>query len=197
MMWIGLTGGIATGKSTVARLLKGLGYPVIDADAIAHTALVQGSPVFGQLVNLFGNEVISGAAIDRAKLARVVFQDKEKLNQLEKIVHPYVQEQVKRQRQGLSDKKYAWAFYDVPLLFEKKLEDQFDAVIVVAAAKETQISRLQRRSHLGDQEIQDRLKNQIPIEEKVRRTKFVLWNNGNEKELEFDLKALLTQLPRP
>ncbi len=196
-MWIGLTGGIATGKSTVARLLKGLGHPVIDADIIAHTALVQGSPVHDKIVHVFGSEILNGTTIDRTKLGRIVFRDKKKLNQLEEIVHPYVQEQVRHQRQRLSGKKYVWAFYDVPLLFEKNLEDQFDAIIVVAASKEMQIERLQRRSHLGDQEIQDRLKSQIPIEEKVKKTKFVLWNNDSEKTLESDLKALLTQLPRP
>lgn len=195
MFWIGLTGGIATGKSTVAGLLKSLGHPVLDADAIAHQALVQGSPVIGEIVKAFGKNILSGENVDRKKLGSIVFSDPAKRECLEQIVHPFVQSQVRKEREKL--KNHEWVFYDVPLLYEKNLQDQFDAVIVVASSREKQIERLKKRNFLSDIEIETRLNSQLPVEEKVKKANFVIWNNHGESELKKELEKILKILPRP
>lgn len=185
MKWIGLTGGIATGKSTVADLFRKEQIPVIDADTIAHQALVASSPVFQKLVHEFGKEVVGfDGNIDRAKLGKKIFQNKDLRLKLDSIVHPFVRAQVALEKEKLSQQGVKIAIYDVPLLFEKNMQKDFDQIIVVSCDPQLQKSRLMKRNSLSDLEAQQRISAQLPLSEKIKHADFVIQNNGSLQELQ-------------
>lgn len=185
MKWIGLTGGIATGKSTVADLFRKEQIPVIDADRVAHQALVASSPVFQKLVQEFGKDVVgSDGNIDRALLGKKIFQDKNLRLKLDSIVHPFVREQVAKEKQRLSQQGAMIAIYDVPLLFEKKMQKDFDQIIVVTCDPQVQKSRLMKRNSLTESEAEQRISSQLPMSEKIKHADFVIENNGSLQDLE-------------
>lgn len=183
--WVGLTGGLGTGKSTVAELLLKSGIPVIDADRIAKQVVEPGSQGLAKVIQVFGPGVLSSSkTLDREKMAGLVFNDPKKLKQLEEILHPLVQEEVLNQKKWLVDQHTPWAVYDVPLLFEKKLQTQFDSIILVTCSKEKQWQRIRERNHWNDQEIQKRLDSQLDLQEKIQFSHHILQNDGSLAELE-------------
>lgn len=197
MKWVGLTGGIGTGKSTVASLLGQRSVPVIDADQIAKSALASDSPVFSKILDAFGQQIVdqSLGQIDRKKMAEVVFGDSEQKRKLESIVHPFVQTQVQALKQRYAAQGTPLLIYDVPLLFENNLQDQFDGVIVVHCTKEKQIQRISKRNpDWTVQQIDQRIKNQWPLEEKIRRATWAIENNLGLGELEQRLDEVLKQI---
>ncbi|MFN8792128.1 MAG: dephospho-CoA kinase [Bdellovibrionales bacterium] len=195
MKWVGLTGGLGTGKSTVSRLLLRHGIPVIDADAIARQVLELHGPAYGPVVQNFGPEILqSNNVIDRKRLAEKVFGRPAELEKLERIVHPFVQAEVKRQRQWLEDQHAPGAVYDVPLLFEKGLEKQFDAIIVVTAQEPQQIERVKARNSWTDEEIQKRLRSQIALNDKVAQADFLVQNDADLPTLEKKVATLVEML---
>jgi dephospho-CoA kinase len=194
MIWIGLTGGIGSGKSTVAQYLRQRGYQVIDADQLAHRALNPGTNTFQEIVEIFGKGILSkDGTVDRKKLGSMVFKDPTKLARLEFIVHPFVQLEAERERKKLATSQ-EFAFYDVPLLFEKKLEKKFDQIWVVALDPETQISRLKKRNSWSEEEIQSRISAQLPLSEKVARADVVIRNDGTLAELEERIEDVVAQM---
>ncbi len=195
MKWIGLTGGIASGKSTVAGLLESLGFQVVNADKLAHQALDRGTNVYDEVVKLFGNSILdSKKEVDRKKLGSIVFTDKNKLILLEKLIHPFVQEKARGERLRIEKQGAKFAFYDVPLLFEKNLEGQFDQIVVVACDENLQCERLKKRNGLNEAEINARLASQIPLSEKTKKTKFVIHNNSSIEELKNETEKVLKKL---
>ena len=141
MQWIGLTGGIATGKSTAAEILRKLGYPVIDADAVSRQAVGPGTMGLQEVVRTFGQDVLlADGSLDRKKMATAVFDNPQLREKLEIILHPLIQAEVARQRQELEKNGHQLAIYDVPLLFEKNLDNQFDQIILVYAPEAVQMS---------------------------------------------------------
>lgn len=191
MKWIGLTGGLASGKSTVARLLRSRGYPVIDADELAKDVVGPGTPGLRQVIQEFGADVQGpDGSLDRRALGRKVFGFPEKLLRLETIIHPLVQAEVNARRKAFASQGFRLAFYDVPLLFEKKLTG-FDAVVVVTATEEVRRQRIKLRDNLTDEEIERRLASQIPMGEKERQATHILENHGDVKELENQVDRLL------
>lgn len=185
MMWVGLTGGIASGKSTVAEILKKNGYPVINADQWAHQALRPDSPVVGAVIKAFGDAILDESrAVDRAKLGAIVFTDESKRKLLESIVHPFVKQKVLEARRELIEQGYEVAFYDVPLLFEAKLEKDFDRIILVYCPENLQLERLMRRNNLTQEAAEARLRVQIPMAEKRKSADIVIDNSGAREELE-------------
>jgi dephospho-CoA kinase len=196
MLWIGLSGGIGTGKSTVAAYLRSLGYPVADADSLAHQALEPGQESWRQVVQAFGPELLqkSSQEIDRKKLAQIVFKDPSKMIQLEKIIHPYVQSKVALLRAEWSSQGHSMAFYDVPLLFEKNLEDQFEKTLFVYSAPEIQLERIKKRNPWSDQEIKERLSHQLPLDSKKERANFVVDNSTSEVRTREQVDKILVQL---
>ena len=195
MKWVGLTGGLGTGKSTVSRLLLSHGIPVVDADAMARQVLEIHGPAYGPVVQCFGPEILQpNKEIDRKRLAARVFGHPAELEKLERIIHPFVQAEVKRQRQWLADQKTPGAVYDVPLLFEKGLEKQFDAIIVVTAREAQQVERVKARNSWTDEEIQKRLRSQIPLNDKVARADFVVQNDADLPTLEKKVATLVEML---
>ena len=195
MLWIGLTGGLGSGKSTAAKFLRELGQVVIDADEMARLALSPGSPAFAKVVTQFGTDVLdSNGQLDRQGLGRKVFADKRLLAALESIVHPEVKKLTAERRRALEAQGSRLAFYDVPLLFEKNMQGEFAKIVVVAADRETQIRRASQRSNLTRDEVIQRLANQKPMSEKIRAADYVLDNNGTEEELKAQAAALVKKL---
>lgn len=196
MKWVGLTGGLGTGKTTVGKMLLNLGIPVIDADRIAQDVTDVNGPAFQPIVQGFGPGILTGSGIiDRKELAKIVFSDPELLSKLEKIIHPLVQAEVLRQRQWLKDQHHIWAVYDVPLLFEKNLKSQFDFTLVVSVTDpQQQIQRIKLRNIWNNEEIQKRLKNQLPLAEKEKQADYVIRNDADLSSLQKDVDTLVRML---
>lgn len=195
MKWIGLTGGIATGKSTVAKMLRDMGYPVIDADSLAREVTTRGGSGLAEIVREFSTNILDFEGnLDRKKVAEIVFADPDRLQKLEFILHPRIQELKNKERLELERKGHEIAFYDVPLLFEKNLDKDFDATVLVYSPVETQRDRLRERDDLTDTQIAQRLAVQIPIEDKLKRADFVIFNKSNVAELKANLTAVLNEL---
>jgi dephospho-CoA kinase len=192
---VGLTGGIATGKSTFARALRDLGAPVIDADAHARAAVAPGAPALGEVVRAFGPEVLdAGGGLDRGRMAARVFSDPAARARLEAILHPAVRRAMRQEAEALAAAGADLAFYDVPLLYEVGLERDLDAVVVVWASRAQQLERLRARDGMGEVEAEGRLRAQLPVDEKAARADFVVRNDGAPGELPAKAAALLAAL---
>ncbi len=195
MIWLGLTGGIACGKSSVAKIIRTLGIPVLDADEISHQLTEIGAPGYKKIVEAFGSSVLQlDQSLDRRKLGQIVFGDKNKLKTLESLLHPLIQDRVSKLKAELEAKNEAFAFYDVPLLFEKHLESNFNKIVVVSCSEQQQKDRMKARSKsyvMSEGEIEDRLKSQIPLDIKTKKADFVVINDRGLTELENEVKKLL------
>lgn len=176
MILVGLTGGIATGKSTVAGMFKRCGAVVIDADALARKVVLPGKPAWREIVKTFGKAVINpDRTLNRQALGTKVFGHPGKLRQLERIIHPRVaREQIRLTKQAARNDPRAIVIYDVPLLFEAGIDKRVDATIVVTADRETQIARLKKRNRLSRAEALRRIKSQMPLAEKRRLADYML-----------------------
>ena len=195
MLWIGLTGGIASGKSTVSALLRARGFAVVDADHLARLAIAPGSPGFNELTREFGTEVLNpDGTLDRKKLGALVFANPSRLAKLESIIHPRVRALATEKRAALEASGARAAFYDVPLLFEKKMEQLFDRVVVVSCRPETQLKRLLERDRLKPHEAEQRLRAQLPMSEKTSRADLIVENEGTLEDLERAVERLITDL---
>ena len=180
-MYLGLSGGIGSGKSTVSKILSDLGAAVIDADVIAKEVLLPGTSGFESAVSTFGSTILDNeGTIDRKRLAKLVFENPKELSKLEAIVHPAVVSRVAEIRNSLSES--AVVVYDTPLMFEKQLQGQFDKVLMVVSDKELRRSRLLERGlELGD--IEARMANQATDEQRISIADFVIENNGSLEQL--------------
>ena len=192
MKWVGLTGGIATGKSTVAQILRESGLPVVDADALVHRILSLKGEGYQSIVSHFGESILLPSVdIDRGILGSIVFQNSEKLTELESILHPLVQLASQEERLRLEKQGCNLAFYEIPLLFEKNLEYRFDATVLVYASRKLQKERLMKRNQMSEEAAEQRLKAQIDIEEKVARAGWVIQNNSSLADLKSEVTAFL------
>lgn len=185
---IGLTGGIASGKSTVSQMIKEKGIRVVDADIIAKEAVSKGSAALHQIVQTFGEEVLlPNGELNRQQLGTIIFSDEEKRKQLNAIVHPEVRKEMLKQRdEGVSNNE-TFVVLDIPLLFESKLEGLVDRIIVVYTTPELQLSRLMNRNDLSEEEALSRIHSQQPLEEKCQKADRVI---ENTKDLAFIRKQL-------
>ncbi len=180
-MYLGLSGGIGSGKSTVSKILFDLGAVVIDADVIAKEVLLPGTSGFESAVSTFGSTILDNeGTIDRKRLAKLVFENPKELAKLEAIVHPAVVARVEEIRNSLPES--AVVVYDTPLMFEKQLQGQFDKVLMVVSDKELRRTRLLERGlEIGD--IEARMANQATDEQRVTIADFVIENNGSLQSL--------------
>lgn len=195
MKWIGLTGGIATGKSTVAQMLRQAGGTVIDADAIAHEALVASSPVLPQIVSVFGKDILDKKGdVQRSLLGQKIFKNKQQRLLLEAITHPFVRGRVAQLRAGAEARREKVAFYDVPLLFEKDMQEDFDKVVVVTCDKDLQLARLMTRNSLSQEDAQERIAAQWPLAEKEKRADILIRNDGSLDDLQKQVNQLLQKI---
>ena len=176
MIVVGLTGGVATGKSTVAKMFKQYGAVVIDADELARDVVKPGKPAWHAIVNTFGKTVLApDRTINRRSLGAIVFGNQVKLRRLERIIHPRVtREQAKLTRQAARNDPKAVVIYDVPLLFEVGIDKRVDKIIVVTADHETQIARLKKRNGLSRAEALRRIRSQMPLAKKIRRADYTI-----------------------
>ena len=192
---IGLTGSIGSGKSTAARLFRERGAVIIDADALAREAMAEPG-VVGRIAEAFGDEVVSGGVVDRARLARRVFDDAEARARLEAIVHPRVAElrRTLAAEARAASPAPALIVHDVPLLFEAGLDDAMDVVVVVDAPLDARIARVAARSGLEPEEVRRRERAQMPPAEKRTRADVVLDNAHDVASLARQIDAVWPRL---
>ena len=176
MILVGLTGGVATGKSTVASMFKQGGAVVIDADLLARQVVEPGKPAWRQIVKRFGTAILNpDRTLNRRVLAAVVFGNRTKLHALERIIHPRVaREQARLTKHAARKNPRAVVIYDVPLLFETRADKRVACTIVVTADRETQIVRLKKRNGLSRAEAIRRINSQLPLAQKAQRADHVL-----------------------
>jgi dephospho-CoA kinase len=192
---VGLTGGIASGKSSFARALRALGVPVIDADELSRAAVARGSPGLAAVARALGPEVLTpDGELDRKRVAALVFADPAARARLEAIVHPAVREAARAETRRLAAQGHSVAFYDVPLLYESRLEGELEAVAVVWAPRQAQLDRMRARDGFGEAEAEARLRAQLPLDEKASRADFVVVNDGDPAALGAKAAALLADL---
>lgn len=196
MVLVGLTGGIATGKSTVAKMFRRCGAVVIDADELARTVVRPGRPAWREIVRTFGRTVLNpDRTLNRHVLGLIVFGNRAKLRRLERIIHPRVaREQARLTRQAARRNPEAVVIYDVPLLFEAGIDKRVDKIIVVSADRSTQIARLRKRNGLTRAEAVRRIRSQMPLSKKARLADYVLPGTLKPAPLRRTIRALIRTL---
>lgn len=178
MIRLGLTGGIATGKSTVARRWQDAGAAVVDSDALAHQALAPDTPTWAEVVRVFGAGILHpDRTVNRPQLGAVVFHDEAKRLQLNHIIHPAVRAMWTAALADLAAAGQPVAVVAVPLLYEVGAEKDFDYVVVVGASEPTQLARLAAKG-LDETQARARIRAQWPLQTKLDRADFVIWNDG-------------------
>lgn len=192
---IGLTGGIATGKSTVTQILRKLGYPVICADEIVHDLYENNPELREKIVKLLGEEILKNYhELDRQKMASIVFANPQKRIKLEHVIHPAVREKIAELIKKYRAEKYVLIFVDVPLLFETGMNEDMDAVVCVASSQNVQIARLKKHRHMKLAESLARIRSQMPLREKIRQSDHVIHNNRGLSELSKKVKEIISRL---
>ena len=198
-MIVGLTGGIGTGKSTVSRKLRERGYPVIDLDVISRE-VIEYPEVIDELVRNFGNEILENQnntsgkkSISRNKLRQTVFKEEKKVSVLNSIMHPPIVEEMRRQVENLK-KNYKTVFVEVQLLFEAKLEKEFDIIVLVYADKKTQLERVLKRDGRSKGEVRQIINAQMDMTEKRRLSNYIIENNGNSEMLDLEIEKFIKKL---
>jgi len=196
MLNVGLTGGIASGKSTVARMLADKGALLIDLDEIAHAVQEPEGPVWQEIVAHFGRAILNAdGSIDRRKLGAVVFGDREKLDLLNRLVHPAIfAEWQKRIAEIRAARPDAIVLSDIPLLLEAGLKPQVDLVLLVYIPPEEQIHRLMARNGYRRDEALSRLASQMPIDAKLPEADIVIRNDGSPEETRRTVDGLWGEL---
>lgn len=182
MFIIGLTGGIGSGKSTIASWFRDWHIPVIDGDKLAREAVNPGSPVLSILADAFGKEILSEeGTLKRRQLGQIVFQDKAKLSRLNQIMHPAIWHLVESRIKACKDAGEKLAVLDMPLLIEAGWQSRVDSVWVVYVSMEVQISRVMKRDGLKRSQVMAIMQNQIPVEEKLSYADVIINNEGSEE----------------
>ena len=185
MRVIGLTGGIASGKSTVLNIFKKVGVPIIDADVVARKVVEKDSVGLKSLTKRFGNSILlDDGSLDRTQLGRKMFSDPSVLKEVNDLLQPLIRTEIELQIQEAKKQNHPLIILDIPLLFEMNYETLCDDIIVVAVSVETQIQRLKNRNGLSKEEALKRIESQMSLEEKVEKADIVWTNEGSIEELE-------------
>lgn len=192
---IGLTGGIASGKSTASDYIRSKGYPVLDADAYAKKATAKDGPAYQGIIDHFGRDLLQDdGEIDRRKLGAIVFNDDGERKVLNQLVHPEVRRMMDADKERLAEAGHV--FLDIPLLFENGLDRQCDITLTVYVDQETQIERLMERNGFSHSEALSRINSQMPLSDKRDRSDEVLDNSGSKEELYAQIEDFLTQIEK-
>lgn len=195
---VGLTGGIASGKSTVSNMLRDLGVAVIDADVVAREVVEPGTPGLEAVLDAFGAHLARpDGSLDRKALGAIVFADGEALEQLEAIVHPRIAARAAQLIAKARESGEPFVVYDAALLVEWGISDSFEPLVVVAVPAEVQIERITARDGLSVAEAQQRLDAQLPLEDKVAAADVVIDNAGSLEETRAQVEALVARLRAP
>lgn len=191
-MIIGLTGGIASGKSTVSKMLNEVGIPVVDADITAREVVEKGEPALGEIIELFGTEILNTeGSLDRKKLGAIVFNDEKKRLTLNDIVHPAIRKRMLEKVEQLKQQGYETIVMDIPLLFESKLTYMVEKIIVVYVDLDLQKERLQKRDQFSEDEALARISAQMSLREKIELADEVIHNHGSIDETKQQLLTIL------
>lgn len=195
MLYVGLTGNIASGKSEVANRLATLGATIIDADVLARDAVAIGSPAYDRVVARWGRGIISSdGSLDREALRHLVFADKTQLDELNAIVHPRVNKLRRKMVAEARKRGDLLLVYVVPLLFERRLANEFDQIILVDAPMELRLERLVKRRHVSEEDASNMVAAQMRAELKRARADFVIENDGSLAQLQEEVAAVWEQL---
>jgi dephospho-CoA kinase len=194
MKLIGLTGGVGSGKSTVADMMRELGAQVVDADEATHAVYEPGSPGFDAVVREFGDEYVDGGRIDRSRLGELVFHDDDARRRLNSIVHPLVRDWMAQRTAEAAERGVEVVVQDVPLLFENGLERLFSTVVLVYVPEEVQVERLVSSRGFAPERARAMIAAQMPIESKRGLAHHVINNSGAREETLSQVKAVWKQL---
>lgn len=191
-MIIGLTGSIASGKSTVAKMFEDLNMPIVDADKVARIVVEPGRETLQQIAAAFGDEVIlEDGHMDRKKVGDLIFHDPTKRKQLNDIIHPAIRKEMLRQREEYLSNGHPHVVMDIPLLFESGLQSYVEKIVVVSVSEENQLKRLMSRNDLTEQEARARISSQLPISVKEKGADAVIYNNDSLEATKEQLHYIL------
>lgn len=191
-MIIGLTGSIASGKSTVAEMLKELNLPIIDADLVARVVVEPGTETLKQIVEAFGEEVLlDDDTLNRPKLGDIIFHEPAARKTLNDIIHPAIRQEMLRQRDELLENGAKDIVMDIPLLFESRLQHFVEKILVVSVTEETQLKRLMERNNLSEKDAKARISSQLPLSEKEKGADAVIYNNKSLESTREQLHKIL------
>ena len=191
-MIIGLTGSIASGKSTVSEMLQEKGFPIVDADKIARQVVEPGTSVIKEIGKHFGGEVLNeDGSLNREKLGERIFKNEAERNKLNAIIHPAIRNEMIRQKEQWISRGAETVIMDIPLLFESKLQSFVEKIIVVSVTPEVQKERLIARNKLNEQEAANRINAQLPMVEKEAGAHAVIDNNGTIEDTKIQVESIL------
>ncbi|MCA1032012.1 dephospho-CoA kinase [Bacillus timonensis] len=191
---IGLTGGIASGKSTVSTMLQELGFVIIDADMIARKVVEPGEIAYRQIVEAFGESILlETKEIDRVKLGGIIFHNEDKRKLLNSIVHPAVRKAMIDEKEKYIINGEQLIVLDIPLLFESKLTHLVNKALLIYVNFETQLNRLMKRNDLSEEEARARISSQMPLKDKCKLADEVIDNNGTLEKTRQQLHNLLNK----
>jgi dephospho-CoA kinase len=191
---IGLTGGVGSGKSTVAGILGDLGAAIVDADEASHAVYAPGTAGFDAVVREFGPDYVRDGLIDRARLGRLVFDDEDARRRLNAIVHPLVRDWMAQRTLEAAEGGAKVIVQDVPLLYENGLEDLFSSVVLVYTPEEVQLERLVEGRGINEERARAMIAAQMPIDEKRRRAHHVIDNSGTKEETRRQVEEMWAQM---
>ena len=195
---LGLTGGIASGKSTVSNFFKDKQIPVVDADIVAREVMRAGQPVVHEIEEIFGKDyILENGEVDRPKLGKAIFTYDSKRKKLNEIVQGEIRKEIERQREGLLAEKHPLIVLDIPLLYEGAYEESVDTVMVVYVDSDTQFERLLKRNEdLSEEDARNRIASQMSLDEKAQRADILIDNNDTlEKTIQQVEEWLFTAFP--
>lgn len=191
---IGITGGIASGKSSVSLYLQELGFTIIDADLASRAVVEPGEEAFHQVVRAFGEDILlADGTIDRAKLGSIIFHDQEKRLLLNSIVHPAVRKWMRLKTEEALAAGKETVFMDIPLLFESKLTYMVEKTLLIYADERVQLERLMNRNGLSEAEAMARIHSQMPLADKKALADAIIDNNGELTETKKQVRAILNE----
>jgi dephospho-CoA kinase len=192
--FVGLTGGIASGKSTVGRIFRSLGVTVVDADEVAREVVERGSEGLAEVVAAFGDVLTEEGALDRKKVAAIVFDDPDARRRLERITHPRIFARSMQRMAEAASRGEPLAVYEAALLVENGSYKMFQALVVVAATASVQVSRVATRDGIDEVGARARMAAQMPLEKKIEVADYVIWNDGDLAALEAKTRDVYTAL---
>lgn len=191
---IGLTGSIASGKSTVSSMFDDFNIPVIDADKLARVVVNPGEKAYEEVIHTFGQEILrEDTTLDRKKLGAIIFADEEKRKRLNSIVHPAIREEMLQRKDTYLEAGEKCVVLDIPLLFESKLTHFADKTVVVYVDEDVQLKRLMERDEYTEEEAKQRIHTQIPVKQKAELADAIINNNGTKHESYDQLERLLKE----
>lgn len=193
-MIIGLTGSIASGKSTVAKMLEKYRFPIVDADQVARLVVEPGEPALTEIVAAFGEEILlEDGSLNRKKLGNLIFHDLSKRAILNGIIHPAIRKEMLRQRDEWLNNGAEVVIMDIPLLFESKLQHFVEKILVVSLSEEKQLERLMERNQLSEEEARARISSQLPLSVKEEGADAVIYNESTLEKTEQQLNYILKE----